>query len=130
MADLKFTNIPDSQRVDLKRWAQITVEKWEYNVASKNLIYSGELLNSFTIQISQDAGGDLALITFAFQYYIRMLDLGVGKGVSIDEVRSSKRRKYNVYNRTFYAEFRRLVELLTEKYQEQGVTVISKNVSL
>jgi len=130
MATLKFTHIKESQRVDLEKWAQITVEKWEYNVASKNLIYSGDLLNSFQISVSQDANGDVGMITFAFNYYLRMLDMGVGKGVTLDNVKGSNRRAYKVFNRTFYSEFRKLVELLTDSYQKQGVTVISENVTV
>jgi len=129
MAELKFTTVPEKYTVDIEQWARITVEKWEFQIANKNLIYSGDLLRSFQFQINRDAGGDILLITFAFKYYIRMLDMGVGKGVHKDEVKDSIRKPHNFFNKVFYSEFRRLSELMTEKYKDQALHIISDNVT-
>ena len=130
MAVITLSEIKKRQRVDLEQWARITIEKWEYNIVRRKLIYSGDLLNSFMFSVSADADGDTAMVSFAFQYYVRMLDIGVGRGVSRVEVKGSRRKPYKVFNRTFYGEFRTLIELMTEKYKEYGITIISDNVTL
>lgn len=115
--------------VDLERWAAITIEKFEFAISKYNLIYSGDLLRSFQSIVHEEANGDSALISFAFEYYLRMLDMGVGKGVSKDNAgRGSGRRKYPVFNKIFYAELMKLGELLTNMYAQKGADVIVYNI--
>jgi len=110
-------------KVDYDRWAQIVIEKWEFNIVQKNLIYSGDLLRSFEQTISAEAGGNAALISFAFNYYLRMLEMGVGRGAPIGS--ESDRKKYKVYTKTLYSEMYRLSELLAEKYAARGAVMIA-----
>jgi hypothetical protein len=124
-----ITNITPAAKVDLERWAAITIEKFEFAVSKFNLLYSGDLLRSFQAFVHADANGDTALISFAFNYYLRMLDIGVGRGVSYAEAgRDSGRRKYSVFNRIFYAELMKLGELLTKMYSQKGAQYIAYNV--
>jgi len=113
-------------RVDYVKWAQIVVDKWEFNIVQKNLIYSGDLLRSFEQNVSAEAGGNAALISFAFKYYLRMLDMGVGRGSPIGA--NDKRKRYPIFTKTFYAEFYRLSELLAEKYANRGAAMIAAGV--
>lgn len=113
----------DKYRVDYVKWAKIVVEKWEFNVVQKNLIYSGDLLRSFEQTVNAESNGSAALISFAFKYYLRMLEMGVGRGVRIGD--ESNRRKYRVYTRTLYREMYRLSELLAEKYANRGAVMIA-----
>ena len=92
--------------VDLVKWAEIVIEKWEFNIVQKNLIYSGDLLRSFEQSVTSEAGGNAALISFAFKYYLRMLDMGVGRGSPIGS--NDGRKRYKVYTFTLYKEFYRL----------------------
>lgn len=135
--DISIINVPASAKVDLIKWAEIVIEKWEFNLASRDLVHSGTLINGFTAHVSTEASGNRALISFAFQYYIRMIDMGVGKGVTRDEVATlgesrkvhgiktgNRRRRIPVYSKTMYAEIMRLGELLAEKYAERGAGVV------
>jgi len=120
-----LSNIDASAKVDLEKWAQITIEKWQWNLVSKNLVYSGELLRSFTYQVYADAGGDSTMISFAFNYYLKMLDMGVGKGVSFEgSGKESGRKKYKVYSSSIYSQIMRLLELLQAQYAQQGAKAI------
>jgi len=122
-------SVGQQSNVDLERWAAITIEKWEFALSKNNLIYSGDLLRSFQAVVHSEANGNNALISFAFNYYLRMLDMGVGKGVSLDEAgRGSGRRKYPVFNKIFYAELMRLGELLTKMYADKGAKTIVYNI--
>jgi len=123
--DITLSNIDASAKVDLEKWAQITIEKWQWNLVSKNLVYSGDLLRSFTSQVYADAAGDSMMISFAFNYYLKMLDMGVGKGVSFEETgRESGRKKYKVYSSTTYSQIMRLLELLQIQYMTMGANAI------
>jgi len=85
------------------------------------------LIRSFQYTISAEAGGDNALISFAFNYYLRMLDMGVGKGAPIGE--DSNRKRYPVFIKTFQSELYRLTELLTQMYANQGAAIVAYGIS-
>jgi hypothetical protein len=122
--DVQIQNINDASRVDLEKWAAIVIEKFEFAISKYNLVYSGDLLRSFQAIVQSESGGDNALISFAFNYYLKMLDMGVGKGVSIADAGTGKRKKYPVFNKILYAEIMRLGELLTEMYAINGAKII------
>lgn len=123
-----------NKQVDLAQWAQITIELWQFKIAqfgliSRNRHYSNpdeptpqSLIDSFTYHVSQQSGGDQALVSFAFNYYIHMLDMGVGKGVRLGDV--SNRKKYKVYSKPLYSQILRLTELLAEEYAAAGSFLI------
>ncbi len=101
-------------------------------------MHTGDLLNSFHSHVTMDADGNSALISFAFQYYLRMLEMGVGKGVSFDDVKSNtlnrredgrqtgNRRKpiRGLYSGVFYGEAMRLLELMQAAYAKEGAKII------
>jgi hypothetical protein len=136
--DIELIGIKPSAKVDLDRWAKITIEKWQYNIVRKKLINTGSMLKSFEYSISHDADNNTALISFAFKYYLRMLEMGVGKGVSYEDVgdlkesrrlegkRTGNRRKpiKKLYSTTFYSELYRLSELLTNAVAQEGAKII------
>ena len=136
--DIEIIDIPASAKVDLEKWARITVEKWEFNVANLFLIsqkhYSSSkeptarhLINSFVQHVAANAENNTALVNFAFNYYLRMLDSGIGSGVSYGE--KGNRKKYPVYSKTFYSEFMKLGELLTRQYAFAGTKLITDSIS-
>lgn len=132
--ELDFQNITGVSKVDLNKWAAITIEKFEFQVSKYNLIYSGDLLRSFQATVHGEADGNLALVTFAFNYYLRMLDMGAGKGAKAVDASTSYlrtgpngRKRYPVFNKVFYGELFRLGELLTNMYAQKGAAIIVHN---
>lgn len=126
--DIILYNIPAKAHVDLERWAKITIEKWQFNLVQKKLVYSGDLLRSFEHAVHSDANGDYALISFAFKYYFRMLDMGVHKGKDFVSSQISGKARPKVFLRTFYSELYRLSELVAEKYAINGAFAIVDNI--
>ncbi len=127
--DLNIINAQTNEKVNLEKWAKYTVEKFEFAVAKYKLKNTGKLLNSFLYQVSQDADGKTAMISFAFQYYLRMIDMGVGRGTTRDsrQERSEmgkRRKKRPVYNKIFWSELSRLNELLQEYYKKEAQNTI------
>jgi len=106
--------------VDLEKWAQLTIEKWQYNLVQKNLIYSGDLLRSFEYTVAGEANGNTALISFAFNYYFRMLEMGVGRGRPF----GSGKNRYGIFTRSLMHEVYRLSELVAEMYANAGAVTI------
>ncbi|NHZ84400.1 MAG: hypothetical protein GWP19_00785 [Planctomycetia bacterium] len=124
--NIEITSVPESARVDLERFAKIVIGKWEFNVVKFNLISSGDLLRSFQYTVSGEANGDGAIISFVFEYYLRMLEMGVGKGSQIGK--PTTRKRYPVFTKTFNAEVHRLAELLANQYATEGALSVFRNV--
>ena len=125
--DIDFTSVPGAARVDLEKWAKITIEKWEFNILQSKLVRTGDLLRSFQYTVSADAGGNTALISFTFEYYLRMLEMGVGKGAPIGA--DSSRKRHKVFTKTFQAELYRLTELMTSMYANRGAAVVALGIT-
>lgn len=142
--ELSITGVKETARPDIERWAAITIENWQYNIAKQKLItpkhYSKiaepttqHLLNSFMAHVTYHAEGNSFMVNFAFNYYLRLLDMGVGKGTQLNQVASNsedrrygsrKRKKYDIYSRTLYAEVMRLQELMSKYYLQHGAEII------
>lgn len=114
----------------LDRWAALTIEKWQEQLASKNIGVSFELKRSFEKHI-QATGEDAARIALKFKMYGRFLDMGVGRGLRANErasnnfnragrrlganVRVVGRRPKRWLNKTAARETYRLSELLNSR---------------
>jgi len=131
--DIALLNIPPSAKIDLEKFAKYTIEKWEFNLGKYKKINTGELINSFAYSITQDAGGNTAVISFTFMYYLKMIDMGTAKYVNFGEWREKKqertsrgkyRKPYPVYSKTFYAELFKLKDLLVEQYAVIGASTV------
>jgi hypothetical protein len=123
-------------------WAKITILKWKRKMARMNVSHSGTLLNSFKYNVLASAQGDVLKVTFLFEYYGRFVDMGVGKGVKIGDIKESltsrklsgkmlgnRRRPKKWYSKTFHAEVMKLSELFAKEYGHRGVLAITESVS-
>jgi hypothetical protein len=111
--------------VDLQKWAEITVQRWQFAIAQKNLVYSGNLLRSFEHMVSGEANGNTALISFAFNYYLRMLEMNVGKG----RQRGEYRHRSGLFTKPFYHEVHRLSELVAQMYANKAAIALADGIS-
>jgi len=110
-------------------WARITVERWEEKITQLGIGNSTVLINSFTHQIISDSKGNPELIRFAFQYYGRMVEMGVGRGVPLAEVPNSNRKPKPWYSKTFAREMYKLTEHLAKAYGQRAVTLIVQEIT-
>lgn len=101
----------------LEAWADITIRNWLAKILQLNLIDSKVLFDSFTVHIRKNSGGDPELVEFAFLYYGKFVDMGVGRGRPLD---STLRKPHPWYNKTFGREISKLRTILAEKYAEKA----------
>lgn len=138
--DLSIINVPASARVDLEEWARITIETFQYKLVAFDLISfqhrsskdeptPEQLISSFEQHVTAQADGNQALISFAFNYYLRMLDMGVGAGSAFGDFNDSNRSPKPVYSKPLTAEIYRLAELLAKQYAVAGVQTIIDSIN-
>jgi len=132
----KFTQ---SEIADM--WAKITIKRWRKKLRTLRIGNSRELYKSFAKDVIGAANGDLIKIEFAFHYYGKFVDMGVGKGTPISGVKENRtarsmqgkmlgnrRRAKKWYSKTFYAESMRLIEIMSEHYSNLGSVAITENI--
>ncbi len=113
--------------------APITVKLWRKNLSRMKIgkRSSGELFRSFQYKVIGSAGGDIQRIEFAFNYYGKFVDMGVGRGTRLgDTPMSGTKRRFagkflgagrvpkKWYSKTFFAESQRLAEILQKEFTE------------
>lgn len=131
-----------SEREIAEAWAKITIIKWKKKLASNKIGDTGTLLKSFKYNVLASAHGNVLKITLLFEYYGRFVDMGVGKGVRIGDVKESaasrklsgkmlgnRRRPKKWYSKTFHAEVMKLSEIFAKEYGHRGVVAITENLS-
>jgi len=119
----------------LQAWAEIVIKNWLARIDALGIHDTYELSQSFIHHIISNAGGDIARIEFAFLFYGRFVDMGVGKGIKIGDagLKETRRRPYKWYSPVIYSEVKKLTEILAEKYARKGaITIVEKinNASL
>jgi hypothetical protein len=121
-------------------WAKFTVKAWQDKISKLKIGSSGQLMDSFVRNVVMGAQGDVVKIQFAFRYYGRFVDMGVGKGVKIGGVRTNatsrrlegkmlgnRRHPEKWYSKTLRHEQLRLIELLAEYYSQSAIEMIVSN---
>ncbi|WP_319228360.1 hypothetical protein [Draconibacterium orientale] len=112
----------------VEAWADIVIERWEQKIERLNIGSSGQLIKSFYHTVQTQANGNPELIVFTFEYYGKFVDMGVGRGVTIEEVEFSNRRPKAWYSKVFFSQLEKLKELLAEKYARKAQLQILINV--
>ena len=77
-------------KLTVEAWAEIVMERWLDKIDRLGIGYSMQLADSFQMEVISNAGGDVARIEFAFKYYGKFVDMGVGKYTKLDQVKELK----------------------------------------
>ena len=125
----------------VRAWADIVEIIWRDKIIKLKLMDTYSLGDSITHKIGVTASNVPREIDFAFNYYGKFVDMGVGKGTKIGDVSENKisrrlegkkhgnlRRAKPWYASTMYAERMKLVELLAEKYAHRASITIIENI--
>lgn len=107
-----------------QRWAEIVIERFQSRMAALEVGDTGELLKSFQSQVVADSNGDPQKITFAFLYYGRFPDIGVGRGVKLGD-RSTARQPKPWYSDVFLKEVHKLGVFMAAKYGIEAARAMS-----
>ncbi|MCX6250012.1 MAG: hypothetical protein NTX61_04595 [Bacteroidetes bacterium] len=141
---MQISNPKLSEREIAEAWAKITIQLWRKNMSRMKIAQnsSGDLYRSFKFKVIAASGGNVDRIEFAFNYYGKFLDMGVGKGTKLgdrpvskgsrvlaDKMLGGVRKPKKWYSRTFYGEAHRLFEILQKEYGRQVQVVISENIN-
>jgi hypothetical protein len=133
-----------SEREIAIAWANITIKRWRKKIDRMKIGQhsSRELFRSFQYNVQASAGGDVQKIEFAFRFYGKFVDMGVGRGTKVGDQPMSygmgrlsgkflgmKRTPKKWYSKTLYSETQRLVEILQEEYGHRGQIIISENIN-
>jgi len=112
----------------VESWAKIVVERWENKITMLRIHHSGNLAKSFAVHVFTQANGNPDKIEFAFNYYGKFVDMGVGNGVNMDQVGGSNRKAKPWYSRTFFSQVKRLSEIISENLATRAQLTILTNV--
>lgn len=121
-------------------WADIVEKIWLDKIAKLGISSTYQLEESFRHEVLSNAGNPVQ-IAFAFRFYGRFVDMGVGKGVSLGEVKEqavsralegrnahNSRKPKPWYGKTFHAERIKLAEILAQKYAHKAALTIVENM--
>ena len=110
-------------------WAKITVKVWRDKLVKLKAVKSSQLWQSFVSNVISQANGDVIKIEFAFKYYGKFIDMGVGRGVPIGGVKENatsrklegkmlgnRRKPRKWYSKTLSHEVKRLSEIMEYEY--------------
>ena len=127
----------------IRAWADITIERWRTKIDRLGIGYTLDLENSLKAEVIAESGGNPRMVEFSMLMYGRFVDMGVGAGVPIEEVKllttdrrlegagdGNRRRAKRWYSRTLYAERERLVEILARKYGRMAALTITENLQV
>jgi len=105
----------------VEAWAKIVVERWENKIVRLRIHHSGNLYKSFAVHVFTQANGDPDKIEFAFNYYGKFVDMGVG--------RSGTRKKKPWYSKVFFGQVKQLGVILRSKYEYKAQLTIITNIT-
>lgn len=132
--------------VTLEAWAQIVLDIWLERIEQLGIGLTWQLADSLEQHVKMEAGNDIGRVEFAFRYYGKFVDMGVGNGVKMSDIidqytRSWQKRRVFTGNTThttrrpkpwftkvLWGQTSRLTELLAQKYGRKGVLTIVENV--
>lgn len=121
---------PSFLSLTVEAWAIITIKRWQNKIEQLGIGHSNDLARSFMQHVITQGNGDPVKIEFAFNYYGKFVDMGVGNGVKKTQVGINNRIAKPWYSATFYHEVKRLGELLAEKFAIAAQTSILNSVSI
>ena len=129
--------MPENTNITLtvEAWAEIVIKEWLKMIRTLNINNTGVLAASFQKFIFSNSGGDPNKVVFAFEWYGKMVDYGVGKYVSLDirdaliAAGATTRRPKPFFTDTFYKQLAVLRHLLEEKHALKAELFIQQNIS-
>jgi hypothetical protein len=124
-----MTNAPLSLTVEA--WADIVIKEWVKMAAALDISPKNPLTESrFQKFLTVQANGSVDKITFTFDFYLKFVNWGVGKGVTIENRETlvlagmTTRRRKPWYDEVFPKQLTILGHLLAERYGQRTVAMI------
>ena len=115
----------------VEAWADIVVKNWRRKITELDIGITGSLYDSFEFEVISQAGGSPERIDFAFEYYGRFVDMGVGRDVPVGnpgDVKTRRKAK-RWYSSIMYTQANKLSQILSEKYGIIGSSLIREQIT-
>jgi hypothetical protein len=114
----------------VEAWADIVIKNWRQKITQLDIGFTGQLFDSFIHTVISNSGGKIERIEFAFNYYGKFVDMGVGKEISLGNIGAveTRRRAKKWYSSVMYSQALKLRDILGEKYGILGAGVIAENI--
>lgn len=119
---------------DIEKWAQITIQKWLKVIKAKRIKGEGELAASFAHFVTASAAGDISKIVFTYKISGTFVDMGVGRGTRLEDVKTNREllKKAGIQGRQakqwqgkiLFSEINLLSKIVTTKYGDQASKII------
>lgn len=119
----------------VEAWADIVIKEWLNKIDALGINKTGPLVNSFESTVFTAANGDPNKVAFLLEYYYKMVDYGVGKGINLSDrdgliaAGLTKRRPKPFFSDVFYKQLAVLRHLLEDKYAMKAENLIVQNIS-
>lgn len=119
----------------VEAWADIVLKEWFNKIRALNINSTGPLVESFQNTVYSAANGDPEKVRFMLEYYYKMVDYGVGKGVNLADrdgmiaAGLTKRRPKPFFTDVFYKQLAVLRHLLEDKYALKAEELIVRKLS-
>ena len=117
--------------VTVAAWAEIVIKEWVNRAAALGISTGDPVsLQRFYHHIVVQADGDPVKIEFAFDFYLKFVNWGVGRGVTIENrdtlvlAGKTTRRPRAWYDDVVPKQLTILGHLLAEKYGERTVAMV------
>lgn len=121
----------DRSILTVEAWADIVIKEWVKMADALQIHQKDPLtISRFENFLGVQADGDADRITFTFDYYLKFVNWGVGKGVNIENrdtlilAGATNRRRKPWYDEVFPKQLYILGHLLAEKYGERATMMI------
>jgi hypothetical protein len=122
-------------------WGKYTLERFQKAIMKYNVGVTGELAKSFVFRVIATSGGSVLAAEIKFRYYGRFVDMGVGNGVRIEDVKNHSsqaqraqmqlihntgdlRKPKKIYSRPLAGQVKKLAELMQEHYGIRFITTV------
>ena len=122
----------------IDHWAEITIKQWLWKMdllgVGTSKQSTGQLARSFYHHVNTAANGNPEYVEFAFEYYGKFVDMGVGKGVTLknrDKLQNAGKTNRIAkpwFSSVFYDRLAILKKELAKYHAEYALKVIKTNL--
>jgi hypothetical protein len=125
-----MSNPNTNLQLTVEAWADIVIDNWLDNLAKLRIGYYFQLESNLHYNIFSGGHNLPSAVEFSFPLYGRFVDMGVGRGVKLEDVKSTdnSRRPKKWYSKTFYSETLKLSQILSQKYARMGTLAIKEQI--
>jgi hypothetical protein len=122
----------------VQEWAKILNERLKKKLTKFKISYSDSLRRSIRTDVMRAVGGDVDKVRLLYNYYGAFIDMGVGRGQKIDEVKytgkllrvvgGTGRKPKKWYSVTITAECNTLADLMMKHYGHKGMVAVTEQI--